>query len=354
MRYFATNRNMHSLGRAVKQHERALRLNLCKGGYYFVDMDNYMKYYLGTVERKEIPADAVVQNSNQDVFEGFLCDNRIKSIVVCVHGFNVELYQAYTWFRILTDTMKSLLGSENQIVTSPAALPQDAADNTLTAFIGFSWPSDGHVYRYRSDQRDAAAAATPFAALLNKLKATGKRVNLLCHSMGNYLACHALAGMLSEQFGKYNAGVDTSRGSDPLIDTYVMIAPDIERRHVTKCDPDNPREDIETEYHGPFYSGLEHLAGRIVNIYSRFDKILRLSDIEKKPRHLFYKVTEAPGDHDRKWEKRLGSAPAPHSAPDNVTSVNATEIADRKIDHSDHIDSRPIVKRVAKELAIMS
>ena len=132
-----------------------------------------------------------------------------------------------------------------------------------------------------------------------------------------------------------------------------MIAPDVERRHVTKCKPDDPKDNIETQYIGPFYSGLRHLTRRVVNIYSRFDSALKASDIEKKPRNLFYRITESPqAPTDRRWEKRLGSAPAPHSAPDNFESVNATEITDRKIGHSDHIDSRSIVRRIATELEI--
>ncbi len=353
MRYFATNRDMHNLGKAAEAENSELRFTLSRHGYYFVDMDKYMRYYLGTVEQKEIPSAAIVPDSGSEVFSSFLDDERIGSIVVCVHGFNVKLHEAHTWFRVLTDTMKSVQGRGTRIVTSPESLPAGTANN-LTAFVGFSWPSDGQFYRYRSDQRDAIGAAAPFAALISRLKTTGKRVNLLCHSMGNYLACHALAGMLSEQFGKHHDEVDAGRGcTDPPIDTYVMVAPDVERRHVTKCEPDDPEEDIETKYIGPFYSGLRHLARRVVNVYSRFDNALKASDIEKKPRDLFYRITESPeAPTDRRWEKRLGSAPAPHSAPDNFESVNATEVADRKIGHSDHIDSRSIVQRIAIELKI--
>jgi hypothetical protein len=40
------------------------------------------------------------------------------------------------------------------------------------------------------------------------------------------------------------------------------------------------------------------------------------------------------------------------AAPPNFSSINATEIAGRKIDHSDHIDSAQVVSAIAKALAI--
>ena len=174
MRYFATNRDMHSLGRAAESDDGELRFALSRHGYYFVDMDKYMRYYLGKVEQREIPPGAIVPDSGSEVFSDFLAHEQIKSIVVCVHGFNVKLDEAHTWFRILTDTMKSLQNRGTRVMTSPESLPPSTAANSLTTIVGFSWPSDGHFYRYRSDQRDAIGAAAPFAALLSRLKATGK------------------------------------------------------------------------------------------------------------------------------------------------------------------------------------
>ena len=39
---------MHHLGRAVSVGEHGVRHALARGGYYFVDMDEYMGFYLGT------------------------------------------------------------------------------------------------------------------------------------------------------------------------------------------------------------------------------------------------------------------------------------------------------------------
>ena len=101
-----------------------------------------------------------------------------------------------------------------------------------------------------------------------------------------------------------------------------------------------------------------------VNFYSRFDGALSVSNIEKAPREVAHAVGDAASkltfglldflerNPDQKWEKRLGESPAPENAPPGFVSVNATELANRKIDHSDHIDSTQIVARIAKELEI--
>lgn len=396
LKFFATNRAMHHLGRTIGKGKgaRTNRHKLSKGGYYFVDMEAYMRFYLGTTDGDEMPPGAVVQNSQKSVFDDFLCNPRIGSIVVCVHGFNVELFEASSWFRILTDTMKHLQNVGDHIVTSPADLAlkkdegkkgltaflaskKDEGKKRLTAFIGFSWPSNGSVLSYLSDQKEAADSKAALAALLVRLKATGKSVNLICHSMGNYLACHTFAALVDQhivpsgiienpnvrQFIEREERAEDTENvtrDEWLIDNYLMIAPDVERRHVTKC----AGGDVETDYVGPFYSGLQHLVHRKINVYSRFDSALTVSNIEKDAREAALAVGDTVNkwtfglvdwlkrNPDQRWEQRLGQAPAPVNAAPGFTSINATELANRKIDHSDHIDSRPIVERIAKELRI--
>lgn len=389
LRYFATNRAMENLGRAVsksvkKKDKAGVRHKLSSGGYYFVDMEAYMRFYLGTTDSDDMPVGAVVQDSDAEVFEGFLNDKRIGSIVVCVHGFNVKLFEAFTWFRVLTDTMKHLPNIGSKVITSPDDLKNagKVADGSLTAFIGFSWPSNGNVLSYPSDQKEAIGSKAAFGALLARIKSTGKRVNLICHSMGNFLACHTFAALVNKlivppsvindpdllklfERGKKIGGSEAVERDDWLVDNYVMIAPDVERRHVTKCTANvSDEEDVETDYVGPFYSGLQHLVRRKINCYSRFDGALAVSDIEKTPREIAHSVGDTASkltfglldflqrNPDQKWEKRLGEAPAPVNASPGFISVNATELANRKIDHSDHIDSTPVVARIAAELEI--
>ena len=378
IRYFATNRALTNLGRAVSARNR--RLQLQRGGYYFVDMDRYMAYYLGEVEADTMPVEAIVGNdreatgSSGDVIFGadFLCHPKVGRIVVCVHGFNVELFEAFTWFRILTDSMRHVKGIGERIATCPTDISAEMADGSMTAFIGFSWPSDGRALSYLSDQSEARATAPVFGNLLVRLKALGKPVSLVCHSMGNYMACHTLKGLVNEEFvpvkvsrnvrpllqrGTKERGTEQVRRDDWLIDVFVMLAPDVERRHVTKA----KGRGVESTYVGPFYSGLQHLVRRNVNVYSRYDSVLRISDIEKSTREagigILSKITLGLLDFrernpDYRWEKRLGEAPHPVSAPPNFTSVNAIEVAGRPIDHSDHIDDTDIAQKIASALEI--
>ena len=337
-----------------------------------------MAYYLGEVDRSSMPKSAIVADSESEIVGTFLSNEAVKSIVVCVHGFNVELFEAFTWFRVLTDTMRNAAPNGERIVTRPADIAENADRDSLTAFIGFSWPSNGNVFSYSSDQREAVGSAAAFADLLTRLRCTGKPIKLVCHSMGNYLVCHTFKMLVNKEIscrhrkvkGRFRATALSKlveridrRGKDDgkrLVDTYVMVAPDVERRHVFKAEGAHaPRG-----YVGPFHSGLEHLVGKVYNVYSRFDGVLNLSDLEKKPREALHSVGDALSsltfgvldflerNPDQKWEKRLGSAPHPPGAPPNFESINATELAGRKIDHSDHIDSLPLAARIAEILEV--
>ncbi len=347
LQFFATNRAMETLSKAVEldpkdagsaERARERRHRLQSGGYYFVDADEYMSHYLAHVDRHTMPERAVVEASRKTVFEDFLAQPAIGRVVVCVHGFNVDLHHAVTWFRILTTTM-----------------------------------------------------ARAGANLLLRLRAYGKKIVILSHSMGNYMACTALAGMVNKQSVPYAAtaeylaetlGLDEAaavvktkelraeivrpadgkRAPPFLVERMVMIAPDIERRHITKSLDQDPQR----FYVGPFYSGLEHLVGDVTNVYSRFDGALSVSTIEKKPKDWALKVGDALAaitpwgalddlkrDPDNKWEMRLGSSAHPITAPANFASLNATEIAGRPMDHSDHIDSAPVAEAIASALGLV-
>ena len=373
--YFATNRGLTELGRAVGNYQRRVRLQ--RGGYYFVDMDRYMAHYLGEVDTETMPKEAVLSGENGTrtskalVFDGFLNRSEIGRIVVCAHGYNVELFEACTWFRILTDSVRHLPGIGERIVTCPDDIRGEVNEGSLTAFVGFSWPSDGNVLSYLSDQNEARSTAPAFGNLLVRLKALGKPISLICHSMGNYMACHTLKGLVNEEFVPVGVNGQTrpllARGGkaddervdrqDWLIDVFVMLAPDVERRHVTK----SKGRGVESAYIGPFFSGLQHLVRRNVNVYSRYDSALRISDIEKSTREFGMGVLSTltlglldfkKRNPDYKWEKRLGEAPHPTSAPPNFMSINAVEVTGRPIDHSDHVDAAQIVKKIAEILEV--
>jgi len=376
IKYFATNRSIEDLGKAVNSRDQ--RHKLQKGGYFFVNMEKYMGHFFDELETDHLPIDSIVIDSKTEIFEKMLSDPKIKQIVVCVHGFNVKLHEAFTWFRVLTDTMKGIENVGRRIVTEPKDL-NGIGQGEGTAFIGFSWPSNGSVLSYPSDQRAAAESVGAFAGFLARLKKeTNKLVNLICHSMGNFLACHTFAALVNEKIcppafigeEKYQKlikrqsrppGAEEVEREEFFIEKYIMIAPDVERRHITKCWGNG---EVEPSYVGPFYSGLQHLVKSKINIYSRFDGALAISDVEKLPRKAreslragFDKLTFGLFDFldrnpDFKWEKRLGEAPHPPNSPPGFESINATEIAGRKVDHSDHIDSQEMVNKISSSLDI--
>ena len=378
IRYFATNRDCENLGRDFSRDER---INLQKGGYHFVDMEAYMSYYLSEVDSKTMPRGVVVEKSQEDVFDNFLNKEKVGSVVICVHGFSVHFHDAQTWYGILTDALRHTKSLNNRVITDPKNQldmellnSDDVGKGELTAFIGFSWPSNGNVLSYLSDQGEARSSAHVLANLITRIRRmeNNPNVNLICHSMGNFLVCHMFKQLVKEESLPYEPdakklealkiriGRDTA---DPekryFVDRYIMLAPDVERRHVTKC------VEIKGEkepYVGQFYSGLEHLAGQVHNFYSRFDGALAISNYEKAPRKalvsakgMLDKLTFGMIDFlernpDEKWEQRLGATQHPIIAPPNMVSHNAVELSGREIGHSDYVDSKEIAEEIANIL----
>jgi len=384
IRYFATNRDCENLGRNFSRDER---INLQKGGYHFVEMEAYMSYYLSEVEVKTMPQGVIIKESQGEVFENFLENKKVGNVVICVHGFCVNFHDAQTWYSILTDTLRHTESLKNRVITDPKNQEEmkllnsdNVREGELTAFIGFSWPSDGNVLKYLSDQGEARSSANVLANLIARIRGIphNPSVNLICHSMGNFLACHMFKQLVKEESLPYESDpkmlealkIRISRATaDPenryFVDRYIMLAPDVERRHVTKCVkiPGNiSKAEEEAPYVGQFYSGLEHLVGQVHNFYSRFDGALAISNYEKVPRkalasakEFFDKITFGMIDFlernpDEKWEQRLGSSQHPIIAPPNMESHNAVEISGREIGHSDYVDSKEIAEEIANIL----
>jgi len=383
IRYFATNRSHGNLARVFKRPER---LDLESKGYFWVDMKAYMSHYLATTDPSDMPKSVLVGSSARQEILGrtFLAHPKVGQVVICVHGFNVDFHDAQTWFSILTDTLRKTNALGGKIVTDPTSQDKDllsntsAADKSLTAFVGFSWPSNGSALSYPSDQREAIGSGLALANLITRIRRdTKKSVNLICHSMGNFLACHMFKCLIRREFAP--EGIDGTRvmrrkdkeqlapDAQFFVDRYIMPAPDVERRHVTKCVVDAETLGKETEvvtYLGQFYSGLEHLTGRVHNFYSRFDGALTISNFEKVPRKVavaargvldsltFGMLDYLERNPDEKWEHRLGSTQHPLVAPPNMRSHNAVELSGREIGHSDYIDSQEIAEEIATVLTV--
>jgi esterase/lipase superfamily enzyme len=377
IRFFATNRDRSNLGRTFDQADR---IQLQKGGYHWIDMKRFMAHYLATTDQTTMPPEAIILNSEEKIFENFLAKPAIKRIIIGIHGYNVPFHGALTSFSLLADTLSQVLEEKHNkiLITDPITaekyengeikveydkrLNDEASD--LTAFIGFSWPSNGNVLDYVSDRVEAMQTAPILGNLISYIrkKNPNAKVHIIAHSMGNYLTCNMLSGSVTETFTPLSAtgnatienqlkrqNTDDGKGKW-FVDRYVMLAPDVERREVTQCDVDGIAGG-KTDYTGPFYEGIENLVEETHVFYSRHDNALKASVVEKEVvNELGQKVAEffTQPDLNKRWESSLELNPLPALAPDNMYGHNATVLTNREIDHGDYFDSLAIAEKLAE------
>jgi len=366
IKYFATNRDREKLGRNI---ERDKRIQLQKGGYHWLNMDEYMSHYLATTDSGSFPEEVYVLDSEKNVFQNFLSKKSVKRILICVHGYNVELHETHTWFNIFCKTLgytkQNSTVSEN-LITDPTEPIQkkklETDTNNLTAVVGFSWPSNGNVVSYEADRTEAISSRTALANVIGRFKtlAPQAEIILVAHSMGNLVACSMLSSINDEEFQIADFKLPDYRkqfesgNPERFIHKYIMIAPDIERRQITQCDLKevvNGKEISKSIYLGPYYPALKYAVGEVHNFYSRFDKALQISNKEKSIRGAIENVKEFfTGDNpETKYEQRLGLTEHPQAiSPFNIWSHNAVALSNREIDHSDYQDCLPVMEEIAK------
>ena len=114
---------------------------------------------------------------------------------------------------------------------------QDAAFRTAqiafdSQFAGapvfFSWPSQGAVFDYPTDENNADAAIADLKQFLNDLKrnaVAAKKIHLIAHSMGN----RALTAAIKE------IGLESDR--KPVFDELVLAAPDMDSKKLRDIAP---------------------------------------------------------------------------------------------------------------------
>jgi esterase/lipase superfamily enzyme len=377
IRFFATNRDRSNLGRTFDQADR---IQLQKGGYHWIDMKRFMAHYLATTDQITMPPEAIILDSEEKIFEDFLAKPAIKRIIIGIHGYNVPFHGALTSFSLLADTLSQVLEEKHNkiLITYPITaekyengeikveydkrLNDEASD--LTAFIGFSWPSNGNVLDYISDRVEAMQTAPILGNLISYIRKQNPnaKVHIIAHSMGNYLTCNMLGGSVIETFTPLSAtgnatienqlkrqNTDEGKGKW-FVDRYLMLAPDVERREVTQCDVDGIAGG-KTDYTGPFYEGIENLVEETHLFYSRHDNALKASVVEKEVvNELGQKVAEffTQPDLNKRWESSLGLNPLPALAPDNMYGHNATVLTNREIDHGDYFDSLAIAEKLVE------
>ena len=236
------------------------------------------------------------EHGSKALFASLRANMRAQSrdALLFIHGFNVS-------FREAVESAAALVESQGKAGYRP------------NIFV-FSWPSDGAVTGYGNDRHDAEASGYAVARGLTKLAAflrdtdadaaCGQRINLIAHSMGNYVLRHAL-----QQARKIANGAPLARLFDNLI--------------LTAADEDADAFELEHKF-----GRLPELAQRITVYFNNGDLALRVSDVTK-------------GNPDR-----LGhDGPArPHQIPAKVVIVDVSDVVHQAIGHSYHITCPPVVQ----------
>lgn len=220
--------------------------------------------------------------------------------LVYVHGYNVSFDEAM------------LAGAE--------LLERYRGSEGLNVVV-FSWPSDGSMMpflAYKRDRSDAAATASAFSRGLIKLYEFLKKVRrnaecnarlqLMCHSMGNYVLRNGIQEVRRE------------KGYIPLVfDEIFLMAAD---------------EDYDAFEHDHKLGPLHEL-GRSINVYFNLnDTALVFSD-----------KTKANPTRLGSWGPRL-----PLAVPGNVNIIDVTEVVSGPIEHGYYLDSRQTKRDVAAVL----
>lgn len=123
-------------------------------------------------------------------------------VVLFIHGFNVEEYQAAESATVVEDIVKPI----------------------GAGVVGFSWSSAGKAHKYVSDRMRARSSAITLAIQLIKavqhMQRTdcNVRLSVIAHSMGNYVLGKA-ASYLREELGIENYS---------MFSEVLMVAPDLE------------------------------------------------------------------------------------------------------------------------------
>ena len=219
--------------------------------------------------------------------------------LVFIHGFNVSF--------------KSAVESAAKIGERYAKLSNKTYQPNI--FV-FSWPSDGDVTSYVNDRHDAEASGYAFARGLMKLgtflraadseEACQQKINLIAHSMGNYVLRNAL-----QQAKKITNGTSLSRIFDNIV--------------LTAADEDNDAFEFDHKL-----AKLPELAQRITVYFNNGDLALAASDLTK-------------GNPDR-----LGhDGPSkPHQIPSKVVIIDASDVVKGISEHSYHVEEDKVAKDI--------
>ncbi|MGR9014115.1 MAG: alpha/beta hydrolase [Gammaproteobacteria bacterium] len=242
--YFATNRNPNDADKPTN-----FGIDFSENGYGDLRFGK-AEVMLGKLVSESIevlPDNA--KDGSKELLKQLRTSMKIDEIdtLIFIHGFNVSFKNAIESAGLLSDRYKEL-----------------SAGKYIPNIFVFSWPSDGSVIKYFDDRHDAVASGYAFARGLMKLttflrtapkkEACEQKINLIAHSMGNYVLRHAL-----QQAKKIVEGGSLSRIFDNII--------------LTAADEDS--DAFEFDYK---LAQLPDLAQRITVYFNNADLTLKISD----------------------------------------------------------------------------
>jgi esterase/lipase superfamily enzyme len=234
-----------------------------------------------------------------------------RDVLIYVHGFNVSWWDAVGSALAL----KAMLNHQKS----------SAQKNKDVLVVLFTWPSDGSALpfaAYRSDRTEAIGSGFALGRGFLKLRdflteATrppteqeekdGKKwepclqnINVLCHSMGNYVLQHALQRIIEQS---------TTRRLPRIFDNVFLCSPDVDDNVLETDQPLNR---------------LPEICRNISVYYNRGDLALRGSDITK-------------GNPDRLGTN--GTTDPSHLHP-KVSQIDCSDIVDGLMEHSYYLKGR--------------
>ncbi len=287
--FFATNRNPND---PLNPTDFGIRFSDTNLGDLRFGQAEVKKGKLDPGTIKVLPDNA--EQGSQALFAQLRENMKAKSSdsLVFIHGFNVSFSEAVE--------SAAIIGERYNKLSNKSYKPN--------IFV-FSWPSNGAVTDYQNDRHDAETAGYGFARGLIKLttflrsaekgQACQQNINLIVHSMGNYVLRHAL-----QQARKIQNGTGLSRIFDNII--------------LTAADEDNDAFDLDHKL-----AKLPELGQRITVYFNNGDLALAASDMTK-------------GNPDR-----LGhDGPIkPHQIPSKVVVVDVSNVVKGISEHSYHVEN---------------
>jgi len=243
-----------------------------------------------------------------------------RHVSLFVHGYNNTWRQSLALYRRITRDLFAVHGENDDLESRPT--------ESLGLCVLFAWPSDGKAHHYLADRRDARASAQALAealwllhawqqrmdaaALRDPAKGCRAKTSILAHSMGGYVAQHAMQAAWT-------------RANQPLlvslINQLVLIAADIDSDIFSTGESISAGEG----------EGMMNLCYRITALYSGRDSTLGLSAGLK---HF--------------GKRRLGrrGLADPSRTPDNVWALDCSSMLDEGDVHSGYFASEMVRQKL--------